>query len=562
MKATAGAATVARVSRNLQVLTAQVLPLACQTPAVKILIHVTCLIACLAVRSLSCQRGVRMRPRHLVCLVSLAATARGTPQDWFLCGPQTTIRLSYLDAQGANRNWLVSQPGCAHASSFDLPGQYFFGPGLLHCQAGSDTAQCKQRCEASPECVSWTFQCGAHSLCCHHGSAGPPVSRVPSACSWAGVKNLSSAITSASNCNKVIIAPLGHVVVLHELPQLGQLWVVHDGLTANAPVLMPSAHGVVRSSQRNLFVAAIGPAMNQPSGCDQEAPWRGRIELEEQIETRTSSPESALRTNTSGATSSARIDVTVNWVFAMIVLFAFVGTFCCAAFFIYLSGMQMAIFVGPWHPLSPHVREQQRLDARQARAARHELAPSSSAERSVLDNALQDSTVLRRHSLSIAELLEALSFVLPPPPQERPPDDGECEEGADVTVGECVICIGEISPSEVCVTLRCNHTFHYECIAEWAERTANCPCCRGNIAARPAPRTADRLTALPVMVQQSMSWSDQPPVQLELEATHRDRGVGMAQAAATAAITVNPLISGGWVQSPLFALEGSDDGED
>ena len=27
-------------------------------------------------------------------------------------------------------------------------------------------------------------------------------------------------------------------------------------------------------------------------------------------------------------------------------------------------------------------------------------------------------------------------------------------------------------------------------------------------------------------------------------------------------MAVNPLISGGWVQSPLFALEGSDDGED
>jgi len=44
---------------------------------------------------------------------------------------------------------------------------------------------------------------------------------------------------------------------------------------------------------------------------------------------------------------------------------------------------------------------------------------------------------------------------------------------------ECIICIEDYQPHDVLCTLKCNHTFHKECIENWIHysSTTQCPIC-------------------------------------------------------------------------------------
>lgn len=44
---------------------------------------------------------------------------------------------------------------------------------------------------------------------------------------------------------------------------------------------------------------------------------------------------------------------------------------------------------------------------------------------------------------------------------------------------ECIICIEMYEPQDVLRTLKCNHTFHKQCIETWLEYSSNthCPIC-------------------------------------------------------------------------------------
>jgi len=45
---------------------------------------------------------------------------------------------------------------------------------------------------------------------------------------------------------------------------------------------------------------------------------------------------------------------------------------------------------------------------------------------------------------------------------------------------DCSICFEEISDEEQSV-LKCDHTFHKECIDEWFKKSHRCPLCRNSL---------------------------------------------------------------------------------
>lgn len=46
---------------------------------------------------------------------------------------------------------------------------------------------------------------------------------------------------------------------------------------------------------------------------------------------------------------------------------------------------------------------------------------------------------------------------------------------------ECTICYAVIGDSERCVTTKCGHSFHYDCLNEWLRINQVCPLCRSSI---------------------------------------------------------------------------------
>ena len=42
----------------------------------------------------------------------------------------------------------------------------------------------------------------------------------------------------------------------------------------------------------------------------------------------------------------------------------------------------------------------------------------------------------------------------------------------------CTICINKIKSGETFVKLSCNHTFHYNCLAQWSTHSRLCPLCK------------------------------------------------------------------------------------
>lgn len=45
----------------------------------------------------------------------------------------------------------------------------------------------------------------------------------------------------------------------------------------------------------------------------------------------------------------------------------------------------------------------------------------------------------------------------------------------------CCICMNKIVEKEIITTIKCNHTFHLNCIKEWSQYKADCPVCREKI---------------------------------------------------------------------------------
>lgn len=43
---------------------------------------------------------------------------------------------------------------------------------------------------------------------------------------------------------------------------------------------------------------------------------------------------------------------------------------------------------------------------------------------------------------------------------------------------ECTICLEQLRPPDLCVSLPCCHGFHEGCIVPWLLKNNKCPCCR------------------------------------------------------------------------------------
>ena len=71
---------------------------------------------------------------------------------------------------------------------------------------------------------------------------------------------------------------------------------------------------------------------------------------------------------------------------------------------------------------------------------------------------------------------------------------------------ECPICFDEITPATGKVTIACNHTFHFRCIANWFDSQntkvlpESCPCCR---------REVSEIESMPVISEGSESESEE-----------------------------------------------------
>jgi hypothetical protein len=50
---------------------------------------------------------------------------------------------------------------------------------------------------------------------------------------------------------------------------------------------------------------------------------------------------------------------------------------------------------------------------------------------------------------------------------------------------QCVVCLSEFQPGEQVRTLRCNHSFHKDCVDTWLHRNKTCPICKREIVDSP-----------------------------------------------------------------------------
>ena len=50
---------------------------------------------------------------------------------------------------------------------------------------------------------------------------------------------------------------------------------------------------------------------------------------------------------------------------------------------------------------------------------------------------------------------------------------------------QCVVCLSEFQPGEQVRTLRCNHSFHKDCVDTWLHRNKTCPICKREIVDTP-----------------------------------------------------------------------------
>ena len=481
------------------------------------------------------QSGAAGRPPHpttpspAVCALGAAATlillstltgVYATEKAWLLCSTQATIRLSFDDAQDSASNWLILPPlsSCWYPPGFT----YVFDTTSLHCHA-LDTSEpanrnrpvdtCAQMCDRAEECLSWSVQCGqtdssvydampTHYLCCQHGTSSASY-RVPGppACSWAGVRNTTAVISSddddddSQSCGKIVIAPVGFIMVLTvPIQNTTTALQVYDGSSASAPLLgsiSSSSLGAVnlrslRSTSRYMFVVMNAGGDNDMSACNMADSFRARLGAERPYTEPQSTPEQS-----SGGPHTDGIKAESRWymyafITAHLILWslvcAIVGTASCAVMFLWVADIRFAI---EWtrradgelydgrngRPRRGRMTLQTRhdLDARQARSAQRQRNVTMNPAAEVIAPAPRDSHTPRRQS--VIDALQSGMFVQP------------SAFGADVTGSEdeCIICLMEIEPEEIVVTLQCSHTYHAKCITRWAARTATCPTCRTKI---------------------------------------------------------------------------------
>lgn len=58
----------------------------------------------------------------------------------------------------------------------------------------------------------------------------------------------------------------------------------------------------------------------------------------------------------------------------------------------------------------------------------------------------------------------------------------ECDEKEKKE--DCCICLASLEEKKYVSTLKCNHTFHHECITEWTKTSYTCPLCRISLVER------------------------------------------------------------------------------
>ena len=257
------------------------------------------------------------------------------------------------------------------------------------------------------------------------------------------------------------MAPQGHIIAL-ELPSQEQFNVtvsVHDGLTRASPTLHPSDQGIVRSSGSNLLLL-FEPTRIPPSIGGEEAVWRAKIEVKEQPAITHTSPTQRGVTSTGGGSRPLYQPAVLAVAIAVIL-----WTCCAVAYYIYLSGVETAIFMGlpSLTPRGPDGGVGRRVE--ELRFANRRVEPNSGLETSDV----------ARHGTQTSDLPAALrvhSVVVRP----------RAATNTGSTVGECAICLCGIVPLERATSLTCSHAYHSLCIEAWAARAATCPVCRAPIA--------------------------------------------------------------------------------
>ncbi len=54
-------------------------------------------------------------------------------------------------------------------------------------------------------------------------------------------------------------------------------------------------------------------------------------------------------------------------------------------------------------------------------------------------------------------------------------------EAFELNQPECAICLEEFRPDCMVKKVACRHIFHSECLATWARKQSDCPCCRQSL---------------------------------------------------------------------------------
>lgn len=241
-----------------------------------------------------------------------------------------------------------------HSSSFAVPGRYNFEPPM-QCYV-RDRRGCEQLCRRTSSCLSWSWQCDGGRSCCMYSTPNP-ISRDNLGCGWAG----SVLVQNQSSCTKLLVAPRGYVITLELQPRerLNIAVAVYDDHAIASSQLYPVSGRLFRSSGRRLrLVLGEAPQRPHPAGCTQENAWRAKITLEEEQFTPTVAMPSMKTSPSNDIFGHA-----LPWTTLLAIILAAMSTLCCAAaWYLQLSSLQMAIFVGG--PAFPRQVEQRQLPAR------------------------------------------------------------------------------------------------------------------------------------------------------------------------------------------------------